>query len=176
MCTNSIDQVITIFYNWNEFTDKNDADAYDRIVRWVANRPWVAMVALEDIAGGNVDVWGDYAGDNWGTVNRADPTGKQAHNWLNHATEENYDNWYMGSGIEESLNNKKFEIRPGITVSNHYGMTYTDGIVKDAWNIISTLSGSGISKLAREILHASVFQTAFHNEDSHDRSRYLPRI
>ncbi len=166
------DQLVTIMYNWNEFGNKNDADAYDNIIRWIANHPWIKLVALENVAAGKVDISGDSTGDYWNTINRGDPTGKQAGNWLNHATQENYDNWYMGSANEESLYYKHFIVRPGVTVSNYYGMTYTDGIVKDAWDIVSSLADTGIGRLAREVLYASVLQTAFHNEDNNDLRRY----
>jgi hypothetical protein len=167
------DQVITVFSTWEAFTDNDKADAYDANIRWIANRPWVALVTLEQIAADEVDTWGDPAGDAWGTVERASPgANKQAHNWLNHATRGDYDHWYVGAADEESLQNKRFEIRPGTNVSQEYGMTYSGGMVRDAWDTVQALTDTNVSRLARAVLHASVLETAFHDEDNHDLRRY----
>ena len=166
-------QVITLFSNWDAFTQNARADAYDANLRWIANRPWVALVTLEQIAAGEVDAWDDPAGDTWGSVGRASPgADKQSHNWLNHATKGDYDRWYVGASDEESLESKRFEIRPGTRVAKKYGMTYGDGMVRDAWDSVAGLTDTNVSRLARATLHASVFETAFHDEDNHDLRRY----
>ena len=167
------DQVVVMSANWERFGENSAADAYDANVRWIANRPWVKMVTLEDIASGKVDVTGDGVGDYWYAYPRGNPTlSKQAHNWLNHATRGNYDNWYIGSSIEESLQNRMFEIRPGTNVVKKYGMMFSDSLVLDAWNSVTAVSDANLSELARAALHASTFQTAFHNEDNNDLRRY----
>ena len=167
------DQVVTLFTNWEAFQDNDDADAYDENIRWLANRPWTEIVALEQIAADEVDAWGDPGGDAWGAVSRAAPGYKQGHNWLNHATREDFDNWYTGSAEEESLEDKVFEIRPGTNVAKAYGMEYfTGGIVRDTWDVVGGIADTNIEDLARAVVHASTFQTAFHNEDNHDLRRY----
>ena len=169
------DQVVTVFSMLEDFTDNADADAYDLNVRWVANRPWVSMVALETVAAGEDDSWGDAQPDVWGRVDRGSPAQldeKQAHSWLNHATQEDYDSWYKGSDIEESLDSMRFEIRPGTAVPQHYGMVYTNGMVADAWAEVSQLINVDVQTLARAALHTSVFETGFHDEDNHDLSRF----
>jgi len=169
------DQVVTLFTNWEQFQQNAKADAYDDNLRWLANRPWTQVVALEQIANGDIDTWGDDASDTWATVGRGAPGWKQGHNWLNHASQENYDNWYDGSANEESLREKLFEIRPGTNVGKRYGMTYddaTNSIIRDTWDTVSTIGDSNIQVLARAALHASVFQTAWHDEDNHDLRRY----
>jgi len=167
------DQVITMASNWETFTSNNECDAYDANIRWIANRPWVHMVTLEQIAAGEVDVTGDDVGDSWYAYPRGYPTlSKQAHNWLNHASQENYDNWYVGSAIEESLEEKIFEIRPGTDVPQRYGMLYSDGIISNAWSEVDSISNSNVAQLARAAMHASTFQTAFHDEDNNDLRRY----
>jgi len=170
------DQVITMASNWETFTDNDDSDAYDANVRWIANRPWVHLVTLEQIAAGEVDVTGDDTGDYWYAYPRGTPTeagDKQAHNWLNHASQENYDNWYVGqANTEESLQNTMFEIRPGQSLPTAYGMLYTTGVVWDAWSEVTGVADTNLANLARATMHASTFQTAFHNEDNHDLRRY----
>jgi len=166
------DQVVTLFTNWEEFTDNDNADSYDTNLRWMANRPWIAVVALEQIAAGEVDAWGDPAGDTWGTVGRGTPGYKQAHNWLNHASQEDYDNWYVGSALEESLEDKFFDIGTGAKVGTNYGMLYSGGIVSSAWRKVLSVADTNLESLAEATVHASVFQTAFHDEDAHDLRRY----
>lgn len=175
------DQVVTLLSNWSDFTDNDDADAYDRNVRWLANRPWTAIVAFEQITRGEVAAsWGASGGAfgggwwaEWRDENAA-VSNKQSYNWLNHATQEDFNNWYVGQdGVEEGLQNKLFEIRPGTAMSNAYGMLYIDdSVVEDAWDAVSGVTHSELSELARATLHASVFQTAFHEETNNDTRRY----
>jgi hypothetical protein len=167
------DQIITLFSGWEAWGDVAKADVYDRSLRWMANRPWVQVASLNAIAQGALDAWGDSAPDTWGTVARSDAgLTKQAHNWLNHASDSNFDNWYVGSAQEQSLINHRSAVRAGITVPTRWGMMFADGVILDAWNAVQTIADSGLSQAARAVLHASVFQTAFHNEGEHDLRRF----
>jgi hypothetical protein len=163
------DQVVSIFCGWEDFSDNDDADAYDANIRWLANRPWVAVVSYEQIMKGEIDVWG-----NWWRIERGTLSlDKQAHDWLNHATDGNYDNWYLGTNsLEEGLQNKIFDIRSGAPTPEAYGMLYTDGMITDTWTVVTGLTDSNVARNARGALHASVFETAFHNEDNNDLSRW----
>ncbi len=163
-------QVATIFCMWEEFNTLANADAYDRNVRWLANRPWMQLVALKDIASGAVALpWGQ----TWEPIDRGYSAGsKQSHDWINHATAEDYDNWYVGSTIREGLQEKKFQIRPGVTNATPYGMLYFGGLVSNAWARVAALADPDVKRLAGEVIHASVFETAFHNEDNNDLSRW----
>ncbi|MGD9873729.1 MAG: alpha-amylase family glycosyl hydrolase [Kiritimatiellia bacterium] len=159
------DQVVTILSNWEDFGDLDDANAYDINLRWMANHPWIRIVSLEQIAAGQVDIDNNGSGDSWWAENRGNAaTNKIAHDWLQHATEGNFDNWYVGSEYEQSLQTNRFEIRPGVPVPAQYGMLYFDGIATDSWTEVSAVTDSNIGMLARGTLHASVFQTAFHNQ------------
>jgi hypothetical protein len=175
------DQVVTLLSRWSDFTDNDDADAYDLNIRWLANRPWTPIVALEQITRGEVEAsWGAEGGTfgggwwaEWRDENVA-VSNKQSYNWLNHATQENFDNWYVGQGgVEEGLQDKTFDIRSGTPMPKRYGMLYlTNTVVRDAWDAVGSISQSNLSELARATLHASVFQTAFHDETNHDTRRY----
>ncbi len=164
------DQVSTIFCMWEEFSDADQADAYDLNLRWLANHPWMQLVALEDIAEGTVPL---PDGQSWTPIDRGPSAGsKQAHDWINHANNENYDNWYVGSARHEGLEDKKFQLRPGTTNATAYGMLYSGGLVSNAWAQVAALANPDVQRLAGEVLHASVFETAFHTEDNHDLSRW----
>ena len=163
-------QVATIFCMWEEFNTLAQADAYDKNVRWLANHPWMQLVSLEDIAQGNVTLpWGQ----TWEAIDRGDTaSSKQSHDWINHATADEYDNWYVGSAIRESLETKKFLLRPGVTNAAAYGMLYSGGLVSNAWTAVAGITNADVKRLAGEVLHASVFETAFHNENNNDLSRW----
>ncbi len=159
------DQVVTLFSNWEDFGTKSQADAYDVNLIWIANHPWVDMVALEQVAAGQVDTTGDGNGDTWYVEDRGTATrAKTAYDWLQHATELSYDNWYIGSGYEQSLQSNYFSIRTGVNLPVKYGMMYFDGLITDAWLKVTEVMDTNLAKLARAALHASVFETAFHNE------------
>jgi len=167
------DQVVTLFSNWEDFGANASADAYDKNVRWIANHPWVQAVALEEVATGQVDLTGDGHGDDWWRIDRGAATlSKQGHDWVNHSSQGNYDNWYVGSALEEGLQGKVFEVRPGVNVPQAYGMVYFSGIISSAWQAVSTITNVQVARLARSALHASVFQTAWHEEDNNNLSRF----
>ncbi|NCD31940.1 MAG: hypothetical protein EOL87_00830 [Spartobacteria bacterium] len=167
------DQVVTMFYAWEDAVDNEKAASYDSVVRWLANRPWVRMVALDDVLAGKEDLDGDGNGDVWWQLDRETAKRqKLGHDWLNHATQMNYDNWYVGSATEEGLQRKKFDIRSGVSVSKYYGMMFYDGMISNAWSKVESISNTNVSRLARSVIHASVFETAFHTEDNNNLEKF----
>ena len=168
------DQVVTLLSNWEDFGSTTQADAYDKNIRWIANHPWVQLVALDDIARQQVDLGGDGVGDGWYVIERGNAaTNKLSHNYIQHAARENFDNWYIGlTNNEESLQQKVFEIRPGTNVNRAYGMMYFPGAVTDAWAQVNSIADTNLAKLGRGSLHASSFETAFHSEGDNDLTRF----
>ena len=174
------DQVVVLMNNWEDFGTKASADAYDKNIRWLASHPWVQLVTPDQIVSGQVDtsVPPDGVGDAFGYVDRG--TGLTlplvAQDFVDHATEENYDNWYNGSSLEESLAAKTFNIRSGVAMSQPYGLetsTTSTGIVSSAWSKVNTISSANnLLKLARGVFHASLFETAFHNNANNDLSKF----
>ena len=159
------DQVVTMLSNWEDFGDFDDANAYDRNLVWMANHPWIEIVALEDVAAGRIDKTWDGLGDAWYVYDRgSDTRSKVSYDWLFFASETNYDNWYTGSSYEEGLNTNVFEIRPGVPVPKAYSMMYFAGLITDTWAQVNAIADTNLAKLARGVLHASVFETAFHNQ------------
>ena len=166
------DQVIVFENSWESFATKANADAYDANIAWMATRPWVQIVTPDQIVNGQVDtsVPPNGSGTQWGTVNRGTglslPTTSTV--WINHATNGSYDNWYNGSSLYEGLFSKQFNIREGLPVPNAWGLNTGTGIAASSWNAVAGMSGSnpGLLTLAQSTLHASVFETGFHNEDN----------
>ena len=174
------DQVMVLMNDWEDFGTKANADAYDKNIRWLASHPWVEVVTPDQIVGGKVDtsVPPDSVGDTFGYVDRGAGLTLPlvAQDFIDHASEESYDNWYYGSAIEESLSGKVFNIRPGAPMPEAFGLetgTSANGIAKDAWAKVGTMtSGDSLLKIARGVYHASLFETAFHNNTNNDLSKF----
>ena len=164
------DQVAILMNDWEDFGTKANADAYDKNIRWLASHPWVKIVTADQIVSGTAGTFG--------TVNRGAglTLPLTAQDWVDHATEEDYDNWYYGSTLEESLSTKLFNIRPGAPMPVAFGLeagTNGTGIAKSAWAKVQGMSTSDtLSKIARGVYHASLFETAFHNNTSNDLDKF----
>ena len=151
---------------------------YETNVRWLINRPWVKLVTATDIAAGRVPYKGT-DGNNyttWGSANQGTnkPLALTAKDWVDHANQESYDNWFNGSSYEEGLKNKKFIIRSGVTNPLAFGQPGLSNTVSD--RVWTTLSGMATNHplfpLTQATLGASLFQTAFHNTTNSDLSKF----
>jgi hypothetical protein len=175
------DQAVIFVNQWEDFGTKANADAYDKNIRWLANHPWIQIVTPDQIVSNQVPYNGG-ANNQWGTVNRGSnlTLPNVAKDWLDHADEENYNNWYFGSSLEESLSTKVFNIRTGVAMPTAYGWLdgapNPTGIVSSAWQTVSGIVGgsanSGLLSLARATIHASEFETAFHNQTANDLTKF----
>ena len=163
--------ISALFYMWEELAGNANADAYDRNLRWIANHPWIQVVtldrALEDPSVTNNMFYPD------GAHNFTAATPLEAHDWVHHACNENYGNWYYGSGRHEGLAGKTNEVRYGVRLPSGkpFG-TVTNGILADTWATVSAISNPDVKRLAEATLFASVFETAFHEEENGNLSRW----
>ena len=67
---------------------------------------------------------------------------------------------------------KKFPIRnQGPNTLRIYGDA-TNGIVKEAWKAVAGITNANVRRLAEATIFASVFETAFHEEDNNNLSRW----
>ena len=158
----------SIFYMWEELKEGKNADAYDRNLRWIANHPWTRVVALEDVLDDGNLLRGD-------DIRLPDPSvlPLEAHDWVHHASNENYDNWYYGSDRHEGLAGKTNEVRYGVLLPSGkpFG-TKENGILADTWATVSGIRNADVKRLAQETLFASAFETAFHEESNNNLSRW----
>ncbi|MBX7211499.1 MAG: hypothetical protein K1X78_24550 [Verrucomicrobiaceae bacterium] len=169
------DQVVVLHCDWSDFTTKAQADAYDLNIAWMASHPWVQLVTPQQILAGAVDSNRDGVGDTWPVVERGTTTlANVSKDFLHHATQENYDNWFFGQpGLEESLSAKLFNIRPATPMSLPWGQVGVSGVSNTAWSSASALSPTNpLRLLARNTFHASAWLTAFHNQTSNDLTRF----
>lgn len=171
------DQLLTLFKPLEAFGTVTKADAYETAVRWLANKPWIEVVSLDDVARGQVDLSQppDGMGDTFGRIDRGTPSlPKVAQDWVDHATRENYDRWYFGASNpgEEGLAGKRFPETAGVLTPSSYGLVSTGGIARAAWLDVSGIANPSLRRLGRAVLHASTFQTAFHNQNNNDLSKF----
>ena len=175
----SRDQVIILSDNWESAGGQGGTSNPDRLnlnLRWLANKPWVQLTTMERINAGQVDV------NNDGVVNGSDTwyvndRGTAAFNntpkdYVRHASGLSYDNWFNGSALEESFTNRFPFVRSGVPGGFRMGRLGSPGtIVHDAWTNSAAVTGS-LSNLARLVYLNGVWETAFHNEDSSDLSKF----
>jgi len=171
------DQVLSLLSDLNDFRTGTNADAYDINLRWMANRPWIKLVTLDDVADGEIDLSqpADGSGDTWSTVDRG--TGqsleRSAKDFIDHATQEDYSNWYNGqAGREEGLANKIFEVRGGVNLPDSFGQIGIDGIADATWSKVNAINNTSTGQLGRATAHAAMFVTAFHDQQNNDLSKF----
>ena len=171
------DQVLSLLCDWGDFSDVDNATAYDLNLRWIANRPWIELVTLDDVASGGVDLSqpADGTGDTWSSIDRGTGQSLQltAKDFIDHATQEDYANWYDGQiGREEGLSNKVFEVRPGVSLPESFGEVGATGVAHDAWIEVDAITHSSTGQLGRSTAHAAMFVTAFHEQQNNDLSKF----
>ncbi|MBJ7326853.1 MAG: hypothetical protein JHC52_05845, partial [Chthoniobacterales bacterium] len=134
------DQVVGLLRDLGDFSTDAKAANYDANVRWLASRPWVKVVTAEQIAGGQVGYKGTDGNTymNWGTVDRGTSQAlvQTAKDGVDHATQENYDNWYNGSANEVGLKNQTFG------TPNIFGQVGVSGNSHLAWVAANSLPAS----------------------------------
>jgi hypothetical protein len=152
--------------------------SYETNVRWLVNRPWVKLVTATDIAAGRVPYKGTdgQSYTTWGTAVQGNnkTLTLAAKDWIDHANQESYDNWYNGSSYEEGLKNKRFLLRGSTPLPQAFGQPGVANTVSDqVWTSLSGIATSQpLSPLAQAALGASLFQTAFHTTSNNDLSKF----
>lgn len=168
--SNVQDQVVVLWRDLSDFSTASKAASYDTNVRWLASRPWVRLVTAQDILNGSVPYVGQdgQTHTTWGTVQRG--TGlnlvQTAKDWIDHATQENYDNWFFGSSFEEGLSPRLF----GATTP--FGQVAVSGHADTVWQGLSGLNPGNAATLGEATLHAAMFQSAFHNTTNSNLAKF----
>jgi hypothetical protein len=170
--SNTQDQVVVLSRDLNDFSSPTRATSYDANVRWLASRPWIRVVTAGQIANGQIQYLNNGSlANTWGTVTRANTTlGTVAKDWVDHATGENYDNWYQGGNNRPGLASQRFG------TSTDFGRVGTLGtLAGDAWSAAQTVNPAtqpSLRTVADSVLHGSMFLTAFHTTSNNDLSKF----
>lgn len=168
------DQIVVLWRDMSDFASHAKATSYDSNVRWLASRPWIRVVTAQQIADGQVAYKGQDGNTytTWGTIDRG--TGQNlvqsAKDWVDHATGENYDNWYHGSAREEGLKNRTFG------AATIFGQVGVNGHANEAWQAANSANMAAfrpsLHQVAGAVIHGAMFQTAFHNTANNDLSKF----
>lgn len=165
-------QLTLVFDDWEAFagnsfassTPNNNADQWDRTVRWAANHPWIEFVNLKDVLG-------------WATN---DPSwvidhgyvydkSSQTYEWLKRASEQDYDHWYYGTGLETSFFHRVPPVKDGWVPGGmkKYGdLNTTNTLMRDSWDRIQAIAAPALKKLSEWSYSAMIYETAWHDEDA----------
>lgn len=159
-------QVLVTCHDWEVLSGNKNPETleqYHQTQRWMANRPWVEVVSLEDIATRG-----------WVEVERGNhpalPT--VSNDWLHHASESNYDNWFYGHPLEESFVSLRPEIRAGQNHARRMGDVDSRGtLLGDAWFEASSAPAGNLAKLSQWVFAAALYRVGWHSEDMHSLTR-----
>jgi hypothetical protein len=164
-------QAVVLVADWEEYAghkgNPDVPDVYDRTLAWLSQRPWIEVATLEDLAGRA-----------WPVVDHGAPTTTtsgmpvETHEWLRHACEGSYDNWYYGHPLEESLASLRPVVRHGRPFTRVLGDVRTPGTVfGDAWARIQAAPAGALRDLAEVSFASALYRTGWHQEDMHDLTR-----
>ncbi len=164
------DQVVALWRDLGDFAADAKCTNYDSNVRWLSSRPWIRVVTAQQIADGQVGYKGQ-DGNNyttWGTINRGSgqTLAQTAKDWVDHATQENYDNWYNGSSKEQGLKDQTFG------ASTIFGQVGVNGHANAAWLAANSAYRTNLRQVAAAVIGGAMFQTAFHNTTNNDLSKF----
>ncbi len=165
-------QLTLVFDDWEAFagnsfasaTPNNNADQWDRTVRWAANHPWIELVNLKTVLG-----WAQ-SDTNW-VVDHGYVYDKslQTYEWLKRASEHSYDHWYYGSGQEEDFFSRTAAVHDAWAPAGmkKYGdLNTTNTLIRDSWDRIETIASTNLRRLAEWSYSAMIYETAWHDEDA----------
>jgi len=165
------DQVVVLWRDMSDFSSNTKSASYDTNVRWLAGRPWIRIVTANEIVNGQVSYKG--ADGNmtsvWGLKDRGTSLNlvQTAKDWIDHATQENYDNWFFGSANEQGLTGRLFG------AATAFGQVGVNGHSNTVW---SSLTGTSLSPALRDlsgaVFSSAMFQSAFHNTLNSDLSKF----
>ncbi|MEW5691845.1 MAG: fibronectin type III domain-containing protein [Candidatus Hydrogenedentota bacterium] len=172
------EQLVLVFDDWEAYAGKSFAsqetndnpDNWDKTVRWLATHPWIQLITLEDILD-----WG------WSYIDLGTNLGLgfDTYEYLKHATENSYENWYYGGFYEDDfadavpvLRGTRYSGPTTIPSAKKYGDVYTSNtIFYETWNNIKNAAPNKLKTLAELGFIATIFETAWHDEDNVDYSR-----
>ena len=166
-------QLTVVFDDWEAFagnsfassTPNNNADQWDRTLRWAANHPWIELVNLKQVL-----AWAQ-ADPAW-VIDQGYVYNKsmQTYEWLKRASEQSYDNWYYGSGQETNFFSRVPPVNssgwvPG-GMKNYGDLNTTNTLLRDTWDRIQAIAAPAVKKLAEWSYSAMIYETAWHDEDA----------
>lgn len=177
------EQLTLIFDDWEALAGysfgsgyNNNAIQYNQVIRWVANKQWIEVVTLLDILERAI---GPNGNANW-VIDQGEVGDKpfDTYDYLHHATEDSYANWYWGSDLEESFRDAvpvlDGTVGSGTAIPSGkvFGDTGTEGtIIYDTWAAVTAAPAGNLRTLAEKAYSAMIYETAWHDEDNTNYER-----
>lgn len=187
-CDDRTDQLTLIFDDWEAYAgqsfgsgENGNATNYHYYVRWVANHPWIQMVNLKDELARATDANNAAYEPNL-VIDHGSSTELPLHTyeWLEHASEDSYDNWYYNTnGQEQDFYNLVPVIRGNQGSSDNSGTPIPSGkklgdmntagsLIADSWAEIQNAPDNHYRELANWFFATHIYETAWHDEDNND--------
>jgi hypothetical protein len=180
------EQLTLIFDDWEAMAGysfgsgfNDNALQYNTVMRWVANKPWIEVVTLKEILLRAVDTTHPQYSANW-VIDQGNIGNKpfNTYDYLHHATEDSYENWYYGSALEESFRNA-VPVTSGVVGNGTpmpsgkiFGELGTTGtIIHDTWEAVKAAPQNNLRRLAEMAYQAMIYETAWHDEDNTNYER-----
>ncbi|MGF1571844.1 MAG: hypothetical protein ACFCU1_02100 [Sumerlaeia bacterium] len=178
------EQLIVVFDDWEAYAGRSflsfnlgtdNPDNFNTNIRWLANHPWIQMVDLEQVAGFE-----------WTPIDQGTDINLpfETYDFLDHATEGSYENWYQGSDLEEDFDGYRPFIRKDLNTrtTKRFGAltTYNPSngqavfkgpgtIAQDVFQQTFVGTSEIESRLGRLSYSTATFETAWHDEDNGER-------
>ncbi|NNF06534.1 MAG: T9SS type A sorting domain-containing protein, partial [Candidatus Eisenbacteria bacterium] len=192
-------EIVVVFDDWEALAGKsfdasggaiipnNNPNQYHNTLRWLANHPWIVVSNLKDLL----------------NIAKADPTnfvidhgyrydlGIQTYEWLKHASEDSYNNWYYNEDGGVTGNEQDFyDLVPvitgpqgdyharGATPANDgpplpSGMKHGDlnspgTLMYESWNALASAPTGSIREAGILGFLCMIYETAWHEENEVD--------
>ncbi len=174
-------QLTLIFDDWEAIAGysfgsgyNDNALNYNNTMRWVANHQWIEVVTLAEIMDRATNAGNPKFDPDW-IINQGEIGNKpfDTYDYLQHATEDSYANWYWGNSTEESFRNAvpvvTGVIGSGTTMPSGkiFGDIGTTGtIIRDTWDAVVAAPQNSLRELAEKGYQAMIYETAWHDEDN----------
>jgi hypothetical protein len=194
-------EIVTVFDDWEALAGKsfnpasgvsvpnNNPNQYHATIRWAANHPWIRISNLKDLLQIALADPADFVIDQGTRYDLPIDT----YQWLRHASEDSYNNWYYNESGGLTGNEQDFyHLVPVLTgPQGDYharsatpaddgpplpsGMTLGDmntpgTILHDAWAALDGAPAGRLRELGEAGYLAMIYETAWHEEDQTDYS------
>ncbi len=189
-------EIVVVFDDWEALAGKsfdpiggiitpnNNPNQYHNTIRWAANHPWIRISNLKDILAAAL---ADPAGFVIDHGTRHD-LGIQTYEWLKHASEDSYHNWYYDSDGGSPGNEQSFyDLVPVITGPQgdyhlrgtgpgsdgpplpsgmaHGDMNTPGTLLYQTWAALDAAPANRLRDLGRASFLTMIYETAWHEED-----------
>ena len=194
-------EIVTVFDDWEAYAGKsfdpisgnsvpnNNPNQYHATIRWAANHPWIRISNLKDVLATALASPAAFVIDH-GT--RFDlPI--ESYEWLLHASEDSYDNWYYDQSNAVTGNEQDFyhlvpvitgpqgdyhsrgvgpaADGPALPSGRMQGDLNTPGsLLYESWHAVQAAPAGRLRDLGLAGFQAMIFETAWHEENEVDYS------